>query len=152
MVTFTGIQANFLDALNDLTELDYDAVEAYDAAINRLVNREFKNKLIEFKEDHQRHVEELSEFLSQHGKTPPTGPSTKQWLIKGKVVLANLIGDETILRAMNSNEVDTNTAYERIYNREDKLPDAEKILRRGWEDEKRHKQWFEEHLEGKQEM
>lgn len=149
MVTLTGTQTDFLDALSDLIELDYDAVEAYDAAIDRLINREFKNKLIEFKEDHQRHVEELTEILNHYGKSPPTGPSTKQWLTKGKVILATLIGDETILRAMNSNEVDTNTAYERIFNREDKLPDTDKILRRGWEDEKRHKRWFEDHLEDK---
>ncbi len=149
MVTFTGTQAEFLDALSDLIELDYDAVEAYDAAINRIVNRDYKNKLIEFKEDHQRHVEELSEILTHHGKQPPTGPSTKQWVTKGKVVMADLIGDETILRAINSNEVDTNTAYERIYHREDKHPDTEKILRRGLEDERRHKRWLEETLEGR---
>jgi hypothetical protein len=33
MVTFTGTQSSFLDAISDLIELDYDAVEAYEAAI-----------------------------------------------------------------------------------------------------------------------
>jgi rubrerythrin len=121
----------------------------YEAAINRIVNRDYKDKLSEFKEDHQRHCEELSEFLSHHGKQPPTGPSAKQWLTKGKVLLANLIGDETILRAMVDNEMDTNTAYERIYNRDDKLPETEKTLRRGLDDERRHRRWLEETLEGK---
>ena len=38
--------------------------------------------------------------------------SAKSYLTQGKVILANLIGDLTILRAMRSNEIDTNTAYE----------------------------------------
>ncbi|HXF90403.1 MAG TPA: ferritin-like domain-containing protein [Candidatus Nitrosotenuis sp.] len=143
MVTFTGTQSNFLDALKDLIELDYDAVEAYDAAITRLINREYKNKFIEFREDHQRHIEELSEFITKSGEMPPTGPSAKQWLPKGKVVIGSLIGDEVLLRAMNSNEVDTNTAYERLNERMDKLPGSEGVLRRGLEDERRHKLWLE---------
>jgi hypothetical protein len=67
--------------------------------------------------------------MKKHNCEPPTGPSVgKQWLTKGKVVLANLIGDGTILSAMLSNEVDTNTAYERINDRTDKWGDAKRLL------------------------
>jgi rubrerythrin len=147
MVTFVGTQADFGDALKDLIELDYDAVEAYEAAVNRLENQVFKEKLNIFKADHEWHIQELTNVLNKRDIEPPSGPSAgKQWLAKGKVVLANLIGDTTILRAMISNEIDTNSAYERISLREDMWPEAKDIVRRGLEDERRHKKWLENTL------
>lgn len=144
MVTLVGIQTSFEDALKDLIELDYDAVEAYEAAINRLDSQEFKEKLNIFKADHEWHIQELTSVLKKRNISAPFGPSIgKQWLTKGKVVLANLIGDKTILRAMISNEIDTNTAYERISLREDVWQEAKDIIRKGLEDEKRHKKWLE---------
>ena len=144
MATLVGTQADFAKAVEELIELDYDAIEAYTAAINRLENPTYKSKMNEFKSDHQRHVAELSEMLRERGKTPPTGPSAgKQWLAKGKVILANLIGDKTILAAMKTNEDDTNTAYERMNHHRDKWPEANDILVRGLQDEQRHRTWIE---------
>lgn len=146
MVTMVGKQAEFGDALKELVELDYDAVEAYETAINRLENTEYKLKLQEFMNDHRRHIQELSDVLKKHNCDIPTGPSTgKQWLAKGKVVLANLVGDKTILSAMLSNEEDTNTAYERMNERTDKWDDAKNALSRGLKDEEVHKEWLESH-------
>lgn len=144
MATLVGTQANFADALRELVELDYDAIEAYEAAINRLENESYKDKLDEFKKDHERHVKELNDILLAHGEKKVEGPDAKQWLAKGKVVLANMMGDESILQAMRTNEEDTNTAYEKLNNHESKWSDASDALRRGLEDEKRHKRWIEE--------
>ena len=44
---------------------------------------------------------------------------------------------------MRSNEIDTNTAYERMNEYEDKWPDSAVSLMRGLEDERRHKAWLE---------
>ena len=63
MVTIVGMQGDFASALKDLVELDYDAVEAYEAAINRLDDEEYKDVLKTFKEDHERHISELSDVL-----------------------------------------------------------------------------------------
>lgn len=144
MSTLVGTQVNFADALRELIELDYDAIEAYEAAINRLEKESFKDKLKEFKKDHERHVNELNNVLSAHSEELVEGPSVKQWLAKGKVVLANIMGDEAILQAMRTNEEDTNTAYKRLNEHEDKWSDATDVLRRGLEDERRHKKWIEE--------
>ncbi len=65
MVTLVGMQANFEDALKDLIELDYDAVEAYDAAVNRLEDQELKEKLNIFKADHEWHIQELTNVLKK---------------------------------------------------------------------------------------
>lgn len=146
MATRVGTQEQFVDALYELCELDYDAVEAYQAAINRLDNNQYKNQLQQFKADHERHIREIKNLLKQHNAEFPEGPSSKQLLAQGKVVLANLFGDDAILKAMLSNEEDTNTAYERLNSRTDEWEDAKDILRRGLEDERRHKQWIEQTL------
>lgn len=143
MVTKVGLQSDFASALKDLIELDFDAVEAYEAAINRLENASYREKLEEFKADHQRHIEDLSNLLREKGIDAPTSPSVKQWLTKGKTILAQLLGDDAILKAMISNEEDTNTAYERICHHDHLWPEAKEIVNNGWDDEKRHKQWLE---------
>lgn len=144
MTTLVGKQHDFADALYELCELDYDSIEAYEAAINRLDSENLKAQLIEFKNDHQHHVDEISVLLSKHQAKVPQGPSNKQLLTQGKVVFANLFGDKAILKAMHSNEIDTNTAYERIVSHPGIWLDALEILLKGLQDEKRHKQWLEE--------
>jgi hypothetical protein len=75
----------------------YDAADAYQAAIDRLKDSRCRARLTEFKSDHLRHVEELSQILSRMGRTPPSGGDMKSILTSGKVVMAGLMGDEAIL-------------------------------------------------------
>lgn len=144
MTTFVGSQEHFMDAVKELVELDYDAVEAYEAAINRLESALYKSKLSEFKKDHERHITELSGLIKKHKDTPPSGPSAKQWLTKGKVVLANMAGDKAILKAMLDNEGDTNEAYKAMSARKDQWEDIKDVLKHGLEDEKKHKAWMQQ--------
>lgn len=145
MVTKVGIQINFINAIKDLIELEYDALEAYEVAIDRVENDQYKAKLSEFAADHRKHISNLSNFVRNENEDVPTGPSTiKQWITKGKVILADMMSDEAILSAMSSNEVDTNTAYDRILNREDVADEVLDTLRSNREDERRHKQWLDE--------
>jgi len=149
MTTLVGTQSTFADVLYALCELDYDAVEAYQAAINRLENPIYKAKLESFKQDHERHIQEISALLRKHQGKVPEGPCPKNILTQGKVVLANLFGDNAILKAMLSNEEDTNTAYTRVSDRTDQWEDALVIIQRGLQDEKSHKAWIENTLEEK---
>lgn len=144
MTTFVGSQSDFVTAIKELIELDYDAIEAYEVACNNLTNNDYKSKFKEFGKDHEKHVKELTELLTKHNATAPTGPSSgKQWLTKGKVILGSLFGDNNILKAMLSNEIDTNVAYERMRMHENIWEDAKNILNSGLEDEKKHKAWIE---------
>ncbi|STX29676.1 Domain of uncharacterised function (DUF2383) [Legionella beliardensis] len=143
MTTMVGTQNEFHDALYALCELDYDAVKAYKAAIERLESKEYRKKLTGFMRDHIRHIENITSLLTMHQQKAPEGPDLKQYLTQGKVILANLLGDEAILKAMISNETDTNTAYERINKQVGKWPEAVAIVRQGLNDERRHKQWLE---------
>ena len=111
---------------------------------------EYRKKLQEFKEDHERHVKELTVFLTALGKdTPSEADNTKSLIAKAKVILGSIIDDGKILRAMLSNEADTNTAYERMNKRANELPGSNihKIIARGLEDEIKHKNWLESVLE-----
>jgi uncharacterized protein (TIGR02284 family) len=142
MVTTIGLNPDFHVVLKSLIALDYDAAEAYQAAIERLENAEYKTQLTEFKADHQRHIEELSEVARTLGLEPPTGPDMKVALAKGKVVLMDIFGDKAILMAMKTNEEDTNTAYERAFNHKDIDPQAREVVERGYADERRHRAWI----------
>lgn len=144
MTTFVGTQNDFKSALESLIELEYDALSAYHTAIEALEKPSYKLQLRNFAEDHQRHIDELSHLFRRKGFQPPTKPATlKHLLTKGKAVLATLGSDISILQAMLSNEKDTNHAYETMLAHEEIWLEATPIIRRGLEDEKRHKNWLE---------
>lgn len=145
MTTLVGKQDAFDEAIISLLELEYDALEAYEVAVDKLIDGQYKQTMREFMRNHQRHVKELSQLLTNHQISDiPTGPSGKQWLTKGKVALGGLIGDQAILLAMDTNEEDTNTAYERMVNRTDKWSDANSLLNQAFADEKKHKAWIKQ--------
>jgi uncharacterized protein (TIGR02284 family) len=142
MVTTVGTEDTLEDLLTDLVQLDFDAAAAYQAAIDRLDNATYKSALTEFREDHLRHTRELGECLRSLGKAPPTQGDAKEYLAKGKVVIGGLAGDDAILRAMQSNEDDTVTAYDRAVGFKDVPENVLDILERGDEDEHRHCEWI----------
>jgi rubrerythrin len=146
MATMTGLQTDLVKLLKSIIELDYDAIEAYEAAIERIENGSDKAQLSMFMADHRRHVSDLSLIMKEMGEEPPTGPDIKRVLTKGKVVLGSLIGDKAILVAMRTNEADTNTAYERAMARDDLTPHLRAVFEMNLLDERRHRNWIEERL------
>lgn len=141
MVTTVGTESNIADLLNDLIQLDYDAADAYQAAIDQLENPSYRAALGAFREDHLRHVSELSAILSAMGGTPPTEGDIKSILTQGKVMLGGLIGDRAILEAMRTNEADTNTAYGRAVGYDGLDGRTLEALQRGLADERKHCEW-----------
>jgi uncharacterized protein (TIGR02284 family) len=146
MTTLVGTQKDLNDLLESLMELDFDAVDAYQAAIDRLDDAECKTRLTEFKADHVRHTQELGKVLSDSGRKPPTSADAKGLLAKGKVVLGGLVGDKAILMAMKTNEDDTNTAYERAVAHEGTPASVRALFRGALDDERRHRAWIEQKL------
>jgi uncharacterized protein (TIGR02284 family) len=146
MTTLVGTQKNLADLLDALLELDYDAIEAYRAALDRIRDPSDKAQLGAFLADHERHVRELTPLVEAAGKTAAKGPDIKQWLTKGKVVILGLAGDHAILLAMKTNEDDTNKAYERATGRSDLPIDVRDVLERNLQDERRHRAWIEARL------
>ncbi len=142
MVTTIGTESTMEDLLKDLAQLDFDAAAAYQAAIDRLENAQFKTALSEFRDDHLRHTRDLGECLRAIGKTPPQEGDMKQILAKGKVVIGGLMGDRAILEAMRTNEDDTVTAYDRAVAHRNCPQTVLDVLERAQQDEHRHCAWM----------
>jgi uncharacterized protein (TIGR02284 family) len=128
--------------LNKLIHLDYDAVAAYEAAIERLNNAEFRERLREFKGDHQRHIHNLEVCVAKFGGKPAAAGDIKQVLTKGKVILGQINHDIGILEAMKSNEDQTNRLYEEGLQKLEDEPEVAGLLLRNLEDERRHRAWL----------
>lgn len=146
MVTTIGTESKLETLLTDLIQLDYDAAEAYQAAIDRVENAGSKASLLTFKQDHLRHVDDLSQVLAKMGREAPAGGDIKSVLTKGKVVLGGLAGDKAILQAMKTNEDDTNTAYERAALHHEATPQIHALLEHNLRDERRHRDWMVEKI------
>ncbi len=143
MATMVGTQSDLSSFLKELIELEYDAVEAYRTALDRLTDRDNQRQINTFLADHQRHVSELTGFMRSMGESPPDGGDIKQVLTKGKVFLGSIFGDRAILMAMKTNEDDTNTAYERAVGRTDLTMQLRNIMEKHLADERRHRDWIE---------
>lgn len=147
MVTTVGTSDDFNVVIENLLQLEFAAIEAYEAAIERLESMEYKTALRDFVGDHHNHVRELTEAARTLGANVPEGPDAKVILTKGKVVLADLLGDKAILMAMKTNEDDTVTAYQRSTEHK-KLPEAARdAVQKGLADEQKHRAWIVATLE-----
>ena len=73
MATTIGYEGKLDTLLHHLIELDYDAVEAYEAAVERLDNVAYRQKLEQFCQDHINHTLNLGQILRSRGETPPDG-------------------------------------------------------------------------------
>ncbi len=139
------MENDFASTFKELVNLDQNAVEAYEMAINRLKNDVYKSEFVKFKEEHQQHIEAIITILKNHGISEHFNSSTskKQLLPKGKAVITNLTRDNSILLAIISNEIDIIDAYNFAYSKAGGWKDTEDILKHIIDDEKRHKNWLE---------
>lgn len=128
--------------LNELIQLDYDAIAAYEAAIERLEDRQASAKLTEFMNDHVEHTRNLAALVRQHGGNPKQKGDLKKVLTKGKVIIANLAGDDAILKAMRINEDLTNESYEKAAQTPGLPAAVRTTLQANLADERRHREWI----------
>ncbi len=142
MATLVGTQSSPVALLRSLVELDYDAVEADEAAIEKLRDPGYRQQMESFCADHRRHIAELGPVIRELGGRPVLGPDIKRVLTEGKVRLGALLGDRAILLAMRTNEEDTNTAYKRAVRHGGVDPRVQEILVRNLADERRHRAWL----------
>jgi len=138
---------NVSKVLCDLIALDFDAIDAYEQAIKRITKDDVaRTELAKFKADHERHVTDLQPLVRQLGDEPPASGDFKRLLAQGKVILGALVGDGAILRAMKSNEDDTNKQYEQALQTDGLTAEMRGVLERNLADERRHRAWIESRL------
>ena len=148
MATLVGKQSEPVKLLRSLVELDYDAIDAYEAAIDRLDDAQIRTRLEAFCDDHRRHVATLNPIIQRFGGEPVLQGDIKRVLTRGKVVIGGLFGNRAILMAMKTNEEDTNTAYERAVAQVGLGADVTAILQSHLSDERRHREYLVVALQG----
>ncbi len=145
MTTLIGTQRDPATLLAALIALDYDAIAAYQVAIDRLEHRECRERFKQFRADHERHVRDLGHLLRSMNVEPPSGADIKQILTAGRVLLSDIVGgDRAILEAMMTNEEESNCAYENAASHCD-LPGTIRLtIERHLADERTHRAWIED--------
>jgi len=128
--------------LNDLLQLDHDAVNAYTIAIESLKNEGWRESLVRYRGDHQRHIEELTTHIRSMGGTPMELPHIPTGVFKSAVQAAAGAagGDRAILLAFKSNEGQVRDKYWRAANAGHPA-ETSSLLRRNAHDEEVHYRW-----------
>lgn len=140
--------ARLIAGLNDLLQLDNDAVQAYTVAIDRLGSEPFRSAVRSFRGDHERHIADLSALIRSRGATPVDVPHIPTGMFKLAVQKAAAAagGDREILLAFKANEGQARDKYRRAA--ADVLPpDVSSVVRRNAADEERHYAWVTQALE-----
>lgn len=135
-----------IDKLNDLIQLDVDAVEAYDHAIKNVEYDDIRKRFGEFQDDHRAHIRNLAEMVQRLGGSPvKLEPSLKGYLLEGLTALRSAAGTQSALEAMKTNEKLTNRKYEEAVAL-DFPDDVMKLLRVNLAQEQQHLAYIEEIL------
>lgn len=133
--------------LASLAQLDVDAIKAYERALRNVDKPDVHQRLTAFKQDHERHVQELGDAIRALGGTPPEPKADLKGLILGGLTaLRSATGTEGALSAMRGNEQLTNRRYDAAMQTEGLPDDVRDLIRRNWEDEKRHLRYIEQIL------
>lgn len=136
---------DFNQVIHNLIHLEHDAIAAYKQTADRLETPAYKTQIASFMADHERHLSELTSLGKSLNADIPDGGDFKTILTQGKVVLADLVGDDaSILKAMKTNEDETVMAYSQASQHPNIPGHAKEILTRAHQDEVRHRAWMQE--------
>lgn len=133
-----------IDLLNDLIQLDVDAIEAYDHVIKHIEYKDIAKKLRDFQDDHRNHVKDLSALVQQlDGKPVKQSPDLKGYLMEGFTALMSVTGSLAAMEAMQMNELVTNKKYAQAAALD--LPeDVMKVIQTNYSQEQRHLRYVQE--------
>ena len=126
--------------LNDLLQLDYDAVAAYTIALKELDDPGCQDAVRRFKADHERHIEELTGLIRHYGGVPLPMPHLSgvfKLAVQGAAAAAS---DAAVVQAFKANEVQSRDKYRRAVSRQHPA-DVQDVLIRAARDEQRHFDW-----------
>jgi rubrerythrin len=140
--TPAAASAEVLEGLNDLLQLDHDAVGAYEIAIEQLENRDHALQIKGFRSDHERHIRELNDLILRLGGSPVNEPHATAPLKQALQKVAAAAGDRALLMAWRANEFQVMTKYDG-YARQGRAwpPEAKRLVDEFALDEERHYQW-----------
>jgi uncharacterized protein (TIGR02284 family) len=137
VMNFTEETRHSIKHLSSLIQLDVDAIQAYNQAIENTDVPEVRERLVEFRDDHERHVLNLSDEVRALGGEPPERKrDVKGFFIESFTAIRSR-STEGALKAMRMNEELINRTYEKALAAE--LTDnARRLVREAYEDEQSH--------------
>ncbi|HEU4563899.1 MAG TPA: nuclear transport factor 2 family protein [Gemmatimonadaceae bacterium] len=138
--------AQLIADLNDLIQLDEDAVEGYTIALNAVRSESYRDTLVAFRADHKRHIEELGALVRSRGGTAielphVTGPFKLAMQALGGVAMS----DATVLLAFKVVEGQVRDKYRHFAGRAYPA-DVADVVRRAADDEATHYRWASDTL------
>ncbi|HEY0810475.1 MAG TPA: DUF2383 domain-containing protein [Longimicrobiales bacterium] len=136
----TQEEAELVAELNELLQLDYDAVAAYALALNGLEDPGYQDAVRRFKADHDRHTVDLTALVLSYGGDPVATPTLSGAFKLAVQSAGNEGGDAAIIRAFKANETQARAKYRRAASRQHPA-DVQGILIRAARDEQRHFDW-----------
>jgi rubrerythrin/limonene-1,2-epoxide hydrolase len=142
----TSSEASLIAELNDLLQLDHDAVEAYTIAIDRIRDATRRESLVAFRADHKRHVEELAGLVRDRGGLPIELPHPTGALKLAVQALGALGDDRSLLLAFKAVEGQVRDKYQRAARRTSPT-DVADVVSRAASDEAKHYAWVERSLQ-----
>ena len=103
----------------------------------------WRPSLIHFQDDHERHLLELRGFLdARDAEFSPTF-GVRRTLKQGRVVLASVLGDRSLLRVLRSQEQNLSEDYGLAVSQPSLPPELAAILNAGFADEQQHLDWLD---------
>ncbi|HJV35737.1 ferritin-like domain-containing protein [Geomonas sp.] len=135
-----------IDRLNDLIQLDVDAVEAYNQVLKHLEYEDLCRRLARYQDDHKNHIENLSAAIVDLGGTPAERkPDFKGYLMELFTFLMSASGSIGAVEVMKANEILTNRKYAKAAALQ--WPDEIKtVILNNYSQEQRHLRFIEEIL------
>jgi rubrerythrin len=130
-----------ISGLNDLLQLDHDAVGAYEVAMDHLENRSWASQIEAFKRDHERHIRDLNDLILRLGGTPSNESHVSAPLKEGIQRISAAGGDRALLVAWRTNELYSLNKHESYQKKLAWPADTRRVLDRNTLDEERHFQW-----------
>lgn len=139
--------AEILEGLNDLLQLDHDAVGAYQIAMEKLHDRDHADQIAGFRRDHERHIRELNELIAELGGTPKNHPHATGPFKLALQSLGGLAGDKGVLMAFRTNELAVRSKYDAYASKANHWPTSiKRVIDACALDEERHFRWVSDVL------
>ena len=129
--------------LNELIQLDCDAIVAYRQAIDHIEIAAVRDQLMVYQNDHVRHTLNLSDIVRRLGQQPcQCGTGTIELVTEGLAAIGGSAGTEEALKAMHANEKLVNRTY-RQYAALPMPTDMRAQVELNYHDEQRHLSYLE---------
>ncbi len=137
------LDAATIAELNDLLELDHDALASYALTMRELQNATYRDTVSRYRRDHERHADELTALIGKYGGQPIAAPHPSSLDKLAMQAIGDIGGGDTpVLVAFRANERQARDKYARAAERAGAWPsDVQTFVHGAARDEQRHYDW-----------